>query len=104
MSHCIRVDTYTGYRANKQPQQFVFKDHMYEIAGVLDQWYDESAMFCKVRSKENKTYVLRYDAQTDEWTLQSDFDGDELLAQPSNKLITVDVDLIRQAEKQIETR
>jgi len=25
-------------------------------------------------------YLLRYDGQADEWTLQSGFDGDELLA------------------------
>jgi len=76
----IRVDTYTGYMANKRPQRFVFEDHMYEIADVLAHWYDDSGMVYKVRSKENKTYVLRYDAQMDEWTLQTDFHGNELLA------------------------
>jgi uncharacterized protein with PIN domain len=39
----------------------------------------------------------------DEWTLQSGFDGDELLAWPSIQLITVDAEVIRRAEKEIES-
>jgi hypothetical protein len=37
-------------------------------------------MYFKVQSTEGKTYLLRYDEQADEWTLQSGFDGVELLA------------------------
>jgi hypothetical protein len=36
--------------------------------------------YFKVRSAEGKTYLLRCDEQEDERTLQSGFDGDELLA------------------------
>jgi hypothetical protein len=39
----------------------------------------------------------------DEWTLQSGFDGDELLSQPDITMITVAVDVIRQAEALIES-
>jgi hypothetical protein len=46
-------------------------------------------MYFKVQSTEGKTYLLWYD-QADEWTLQSGFDGDQLLARPSIELITVD--------------
>jgi hypothetical protein len=35
--------------------------------------------------------------------LQSGFDGDELLARPGIRLIPVDIDVIRQAEKEIES-
>ena len=52
----------------------------YEIANVLDQWYEPSATYFKVQSTEGKTDLLRYDERADEWTLQSGFDGDELLA------------------------
>jgi hypothetical protein len=43
--------------------------------------------------------LLRYDEQADEWTLQSGFDGDELLARPSITFIMVDADVVRRAEK-----
>jgi hypothetical protein len=35
-----------------------------------------------VQSTEGKTYLLRYDDEDDEWTLQSGFDGAELSARP----------------------
>ena len=53
-------------------------DEIYEIAAVLDEWYEHSARYFKVQSTEGKTY-LRYDEHEDEWTVQSGFDGDELL-------------------------
>jgi hypothetical protein len=45
---------------------------------VLDQWYEPSATYFKVQSTEGKTYLLRYDEHSDEWTLQSGFDGDSM--------------------------
>jgi hypothetical protein len=74
---------------------------LYEIAAVLRSVV--LATYFKVQSTESKTYLLRYDEGTDEWTLQSGFDGDELLARPSIKLITIDADAIRRAEQQIES-
>jgi len=60
-------------------------------------------MYFKVQSTEGKTYLLRYDEQSDEWTLRSGFDGDELLARPSIELITVDPETALKAQQQIES-
>jgi hypothetical protein len=103
MSLPIHVDAYSGYKANERPSQFVLDEEIYEIVAVLDQWYEPSAMYFKVQSTEGKTYLLRYDEQEDEWTLQSGFDGDELMVRPSIQLITVDADVIRRAEEEIES-
>ncbi len=84
MSLPIRVDAYSGYKGNEQPRSFTVGEKEYEIATVLDQWYEPSAIYFKVRSTEGKTYILRYNEQDDEWTLQSGFDGGELLAMPSS--------------------
>ncbi len=86
MSVPIFVDAYSGYKANERPRQFVLDDEIYEIAAVLDQWYEPSATYFKVQSTEGKTYLLRYDETVDEWTLQSGFDGDELLAKALGEL------------------
>jgi hypothetical protein len=75
----------------------------YEIANVLDQWYEPSATYFKVQSTEGKTDLLRYDERADEWTLQSGFDGDELLTRPSIELVTVDSPIVKKAEQQIES-
>ena len=78
MSFPIDVQSYSGHEANEHSRQFMLDDEIYEIAAVLDQWCEPSAMYFKVQSTEGKTYLLRYDEHTEEWTLQSGFDGDEL--------------------------
>ena len=86
MSLPVHVDAYSGFKANERPLQFVLDDEIYEIAAVLDRWYQPYATYFKVQSTEGKIYLLRYDNETDEWTLQSGFDGDELLVRPSIEL------------------
>jgi hypothetical protein len=99
----IYVDAYSGYKANERPSQFTLDEVVHEIAAVLDQWYEPTATYFKVQTVEGKTYLLRYDEETDEWTLQSGFDGDELLARPSIELLTVDSVIAKRAEQQMES-
>jgi hypothetical protein len=97
----IHVDAYSGHKANERPRQSMLDEEVYEIAAVLDRWYEPSAMYFKVRSTEGKTYVLRYDEHEDQWTLQSGFDGDAVLTRPSIELISVEPRVIREAESKI---
>src|SRR5499425_89698 len=101
MSLPIHVDAYSGYKANERPRYFTVDEEVYEIAAVLDQWYEPSVIYFKVQSTKAKTYLLRYDEQADEWTLQSGFDGDELLSRPSIEPVTVDSTIATRAEQQI---
>src|SRR5215475_13611313 len=103
MSIPIHVDANSGYKANERPRQFTLDEVVYEIAAVLDQWYEPSATYFKVQSDEGKIYLLRYDEEVDDWTLQSGFDGDELLARPSIELVTVDSVIAKKAEQGIES-
>src|SRR4029453_3976182 len=103
MSLPVYVDAYSGYKANERPCQFTLDEQIYEIDAVLDQWYEPSATYFKVQSPEGKTYMLRHDEETEEWTLRSGFDRDELLARPSIELVTVDSVTVKKAEQQIES-
>jgi hypothetical protein len=103
MSVPIHVDAYHGYKANECPRQFVLDEQVYQIAAVLDQWYEPTATYFKVQSVEGKMYLLRYDEETDEWTLQSGFDGDDLLAMPSIELVTIDPATAEKGEQLIES-
>ena len=73
MSLPIHVDEYSSHKANVSPRSFVLDEEIYEIASVLDQWYEPNATYFKVQSTDGKTYLLRYNGQEDEWTLQSAF-------------------------------
>jgi len=101
MSVAIHVDAYSGYRANERPLRFELDDETYEIAAIEDRWQDPDAEYFKVRGTDGKVYLLRYEERADEWTLQSGFDGTELLAGPAVEIIAVDQNVIRQAESQI---
>ena len=103
MSLPIHVDEYSGHTANQRPRSFTLDEELYEIAAVLDQWYEPSATYFKVQTTEGKVYLLRYDGQADEWTLQSGFDGDELLQRPGIEIVTVGPDALRRAESLIES-
>jgi hypothetical protein len=69
MGRPVYVDAHSGYKAHEWPRQFTLDEQIYEIAAVLDQWYERSATYFKVQSTEGKTYLLRYDETVDEWTL-----------------------------------
>src|SRR5215813_13398711 len=103
MSLPIHVDAYFGYKANERHSQFVLDHEIYKKAAVRNHWYELSATYFKVQSTEGETNLLRYDEVADEWTLQSGFDGDELLARPSIELVTVDRATTLKAEQQIES-
>jgi len=101
MSIQIYVDAYSGYKANERPIRFHLDDDTYDIASIEDRWQEPNAEYFKVRSVDGKLYLLRYDERADDWTLQSGFDGDEVLARPGIELITVEPKAIREAESKI---
>ena len=92
------VDAFAGYPA--KTRQFRLND-IFEIVEVEDRWYEPETVYFRVRTTEGKRYILRLNEREDEWTLQSGFDGAELLARPGIELITVDPATVRKAESQI---
>jgi hypothetical protein len=101
MSLEIQVDAYSGCRANERPRQFCLDEDVFEIDEVEDRWYDPNAEYFKVRTTDGKRYLLRCESETSEWTLQSGFDGAELLARTSITLVTVEPEAIRAAKQRI---
>jgi hypothetical protein len=102
MSLEIYVDAYPGYKANERPRQFDLDEDVFEIEAVEKQWRSPEAELFKVRTTDEKHYVLRYDEGQDQWTLRSDFHGAELLARSSVELITVAATAVREAEARID--
>ena len=101
MSLRIYVEAYSGYKLNERPIRFDLDEEIYEIEAVEDRWQEPQAEYFKVRTRDGKRYLLRHDEADGEWTLQSGFDGDELLARPNVELIPVCAKDIRDAESRI---
>jgi hypothetical protein len=101
MSLAIYVDSYSAYKANERPRQFVLDEDIFEIEAVEQQWRTPDAAFFKVRTNSGKHYLLRHNETEDQWALQSDFDGAELLSRSGIDLVTVQPAAIRDAESRI---
>ncbi len=84
--------------ANERPLSFSLDIAIGENGGVtnvdgidtLESWYDPNAEYFRVRTPEGKRYILRFDGRDGQWTLQSGFDGGELLARPGIQFVSVE--------------
>jgi len=69
----IRVECYSGYKADERPLRFYIGEARYEIEEVLDQWYGPHDTWFRVRAHDGNLYILRHSLseQQELWTLES---------------------------------
>lgn len=65
----IRVECYSGYRADERPMRFAIRDHSFDFRKIDDQWYSPGATYFRVLADDANFYVLRHDEAQDLWTL-----------------------------------
>ena len=68
----IRVDCYSGRKADERPVRFYLGEQLRYVDEVLDQWYGPDDTFFKVRADDGNLYILRKQSGSDGiWTLES---------------------------------
>jgi len=71
----LRVECYSGYRADERPLRFAFPARtgaaVYEVEEILDQWYGVGYRCFKVRADDGNIYILRHLESEDSWGLDS---------------------------------
>jgi hypothetical protein len=69
----IRVECYSGYKADERPRRFFLGEQCLEVQEVLDQWYAPEASYFRVKASDNNVYVLRgsWGEESQEWTLEA---------------------------------
>jgi hypothetical protein len=71
----LKVECYSGYRADERPLRFAFSHQAcvtkYEVKEILDQWYGVGYQCFKVRADDGNIYILRHEANNDSWRLDS---------------------------------
>ena len=67
----VTVEAYSGYKANERPFRFQLEDRAYEVLEILDRWYGPDSVYFKVRAEDQNYYILRYDSDQDEVSLES---------------------------------
>lgn len=65
----VRVECYSGQRADERPVRIVFETQTLEIAEMEDRWYSPGATYFRVLAEDGDRYVLRHDDAQDVWSL-----------------------------------
>ena len=75
MSVHLKVESYSGYKADERPLRFSFPDkpggRVFDVTEVLDQWYGVGYQCFKVRADDGNFYILRHLQAADIWLLDS---------------------------------
>jgi hypothetical protein len=69
----VRVECYSGYKADERPLRFFLGDHCLQVKEVLDQWYSPGTSYFRVRADDHNLYVLcnRWEEEATLWTLEA---------------------------------
>ena len=67
----IRVECYSGHRADERPLRFFVGDHAYTVEHLDDKWYSPGATYFRVLADDGNTYVLRHGETDDTWTIEA---------------------------------
>jgi len=72
----IEVECHSGYKADEYPKRFYWNNISFDIAEIADRWYQRGhdpampdADYFKVRTIDDKVYILRHEIENDIWYL-----------------------------------
>jgi hypothetical protein len=65
----VRVECYSGCKADERPARIVFETQTLEIKEVEDRWYSPGATYFRVVVESGERYVLRHDEAQDVWSV-----------------------------------
>jgi len=65
----LRVDCYSGYKADERPVRLHLRDGAREVIAVEDRWYSPGASYFRVLTDDGGHYLLRHEEAQDVWSL-----------------------------------
>lgn len=69
----VRVECYSGHKADERPVRFWLDERLYQVEEVVDRWYAPEDAFFKVRASDGNLYILRQkrSGAEDDWRLEA---------------------------------
>jgi hypothetical protein len=67
----VRVEFYSGYKAEERPVRIRLGECVLEVEQVEDRWYAPGFTFFRVLVQGGDRYVLRREDAQDVWTLEA---------------------------------
>lgn len=65
----VRVETYSGFKADERPLRLHLGERTLEVAAVEDRWYSPGETYFRVLTENGDRYVLRHTEAQDVWSL-----------------------------------
>lgn len=63
----IRVECYSGYRAEETPRRLYFGERQVAVAEVLDRWLAPDHRYFKILGDDGACYIIRHDTRSWMW-------------------------------------
>ncbi|MFP4416151.1 MAG: hypothetical protein ACOC41_04730 [Chitinivibrionales bacterium] len=67
----IRVETYSGYKADEYPARFWIGARKLDVIDIEDRWYDPSYNYFRVFTDDARRYILRMHTSQNTWEVMS---------------------------------
>jgi hypothetical protein len=67
----VRVQCYSGVKADERPIRFELDGREYLVKEILDHWYGPDHTFFKLVADDHNVYILRHSPANDLWSLES---------------------------------
>jgi hypothetical protein len=71
MNMRVKVETYSGYKADERPVRFQLGERWLAVEEILDRWYSPALAWFRVRADDGGLYILRHSSADDVWTLEA---------------------------------
>jgi hypothetical protein len=65
----VRVECYSGYKADERPVRLHLGVRTFEVVEIEDRWYSPGATIFRIVADDGDRYVLRHEEAQDVWTL-----------------------------------
>jgi hypothetical protein len=72
----IKVESYSGYKADEYPISFYWKEEKHNIKEIMDRWYDRNLTvdwiatnYFRVVTDSGLQCIIKHDIETDQWYL-----------------------------------
>ena len=65
----VRVECYSGYRAEETPRRLYLGGRPTEVVEVIDRWLSTEFRYFKCRAGDGGIYLLRHDVAGERWEL-----------------------------------
>jgi hypothetical protein len=65
----IRVETYSGYKADEYPQRMCVAGVWIDIIDVEDRWYGPGYSYFRVYAGDAQRYILKLDVRSGKWSI-----------------------------------